>query len=222
MRILIIEDQHDLAQTLYDSLKEYFMVDLAYTGKDGRYQAQINTYDVIILDLTLPDISGKEVCLSLRKDGISTPILILTAVDKVQEKIALLDVGADDYLTKPFHFPELLARVRAILRRNPDGLLSQSLQIGDLSLNMVTRKVLRDKTEIKLRRKEFDLLEYLMRNVGKVLSRDMILEHVWGSDAKLFTNVVDVHVKYLRDRIDRPFSSKLIKTLSGAGYKIEL
>lgn len=221
MRILIIEDEKAMAMTVKDELRHTYAVDVCNSGKDGSYQARVNEYDAIILDLTLPDMTGIEVCRSIRQDDVTTPILVLTGRNETESKIHALDAGADDYLTKPFSFNELKARIRALLRRSPHGQLNNKLLLGDLILDTANRTVRRADQDITLRRKEFDLLEYLLRNKNRVVTRSMILEHVWDNNVDFFTNAIDVHIKYLRDRIDRPFDRKLIKTVHGLGYKIQ-
>ena len=221
MKILIIEDDKQTAKTIKDGMKDYYAVDLAYTGEDGEYQAQVNNYDAIILDLMLPDIDGISICKKIRESGIKTPILALTGRTKVRDKVSALDSGIDDYLTKPFSFAELLARVRTLMRRSPETFSSNLLSVGDLSLDVISKTVKRKRVKIFLRRKEFDLLEFLMRNQRRVMTRFMILEHVWDSSVDPVTNTIDVHIKTLRDRIDKPFAKKLIKTVHGFGYKIE-
>lgn len=220
MKILIIEDDKQTAETIRDEIKDYYAVDVAYTGADGGYQASINDYDLILLDLILPDIGGIKICKKVRQAGIKTPILILTGQTEIKDKVSALDAGADDYLTKPFNFTELLARIRALMRRNPDTIPSNLLTIGDLNLDTAKNIVKHKQEIIFLRRKEFGLLEYLMRNQGQVLTRSMILEHVWESDTNPITNSVDVHINSLRKKIDKPFGTSLIKTVHCLGYKI--
>lgn len=221
MRILIVEDHKDIAESIKEELRPTYAVDICTTGRDGSYQARTNEYDLIILDITLPDISGIDVCHQIRADGITTPILMLTGEAEVESKVIALDTGADDYLTKPFNFDELSARIRALMRRAQDAMTSNKITVDDLILDTAQRTVTRGHKIIKLRRKEFDLLEYMMRNAGKVLTRSMILEHVWDNNVDFFTNAIDVHVKYLRDQIDRPFKKKLIKTVHGLGYTLQ-
>lgn len=221
MRILIIEDDKETAQTLKEELGKYFVVELALSGEDGEYKSQINNYDLIILDYILPDINGLEVCIKIRANRIHTPILMLTGQQEMQKKVEALNSGADDYLTKPFSFDELLARIRAILRRGPKTLTSNNISVGDLILDLHRKIVKRKGVSIFLRRKELYILEYLMRNQGKVITREMILDHVWDSMSDSLTNTIDVHIKYLRDSVDKPFDKKLIKTIYGLGYKIE-
>jgi len=217
MKILVIEDDKQTAETIRDVMKDYYAVDVAGNGEDGEYKASINDYDAIVLDIVLPDLSGIEVCKKIRENGIKTPILMLTGRLETKDKVTSLDAGADDYLTKPFKFAELLARLRALMRRNPDTLPSNILQVDNLTLDTTTNKVKINSDEIELRRKEFGLLEYLMRNRGRVVTRSMVLEHVWDSDTDPATNTVDVHINSLRGKIGKP----LIKTVHGLGYKIE-
>lgn len=222
MRILLIEDDISLARTIEMSLKPLFAFDMAHTADSGMKMAHYNEYDCLLLDLTLPDLDGLEVCRKLREDGVKTPILMLTARGSIDDRVNGLDIGADDYLTKPFSLVELQARIRALLRRSPDNLTDNTLTVGNVSLDLNRREVYRDGTMVPLRRKEFDLLEYLLRNQGRVLTRSMILEHVWDNSIDPFTNAIDVHIKFLRDRIDRPFDSNLIHTVHGLGYKFEI
>jgi DNA-binding response OmpR family regulator len=221
MRLLIIEDSAEVVAALRRGLRTAYVIDIAATGADGLHQAEVGEYDLILLDLTLPDKDGREVCRELRAAGHNTPIMILTARSEVDEKVALLDLGADDYLTKPFSLEELKARIRVLLRRDSSTVASSDLMVGDLVLDVATRLASRQKQPLKLRRKEFDLLEYLMRNAGKTVTRQMILDHVWDMNDSLWTNAIDVHIKYLRDKIDRPFGSHMIRTVHGVGYKLE-
>jgi two-component system copper resistance phosphate regulon response regulator CusR len=220
MRLLVIEDNRDIVAGLQRGLKGRYVVDAALSGEEGLYLAEINHYDLIMLDLSLPDMDGLEVCRGLRDNKIMSPILVLTARMDVQDKIVTLDAGADDYMTKPFHLAELTARIRALMRRGLEP-LPNALVAGELEVDVARRSVRRSGREVTLRRKEFDVLEYLMRNQGRPVTREMILEHVWGGEDAIWTNAVDVHVKYLRDKVDRPFATKLIKTVHGVGYKIE-
>lgn len=221
MKLLLIEDDKETAATLKEELERDYIVEASFTGEDGEYEAEINDYDLIILDLGLPDKDGLEVCRRVRTNRIQVPILVLTGEDDLNTKVSLLDSGADDYLTKPFRLKELKARIRALLRRQHQTFVSNILPIDDLTLDLNKKNAKRGIKIITLRRKEFYLLEYLMRNAGAVLSRGMILDHVWDSESESFANIVDVHIKYLRDQIDRPFNKKLIKTVHGLGYKIE-
>lgn len=221
MRILVIEDNKRVAMALCEVLRETYVVDVEYSGKSALNNLNITSYDVILLDLGLPDMDGKEVCKQLRARKISAPVIILTGNDSTMSKVAMLDSGADDYLTKPFSIDELKARMRALMRRHSYRPAPGVLTIEDLTLDPAKRTVRRQDKDIILRRKEFDLLEYMMRNQGRTLTRSMIIDHVWESGNGLWTNAVDVHVKYLRDKIDRPFKRQLIKTIHGVGYKLE-
>ena len=221
MRILIIEDDHDMALTLADNLKKNYIVEISLTGEDGKYKASENDYDLIILDYMLPNISGVEVCKKLRENQINTPILILTGRSTVEDKTTGLNAGADDYLTKPFSFEELEARIKALLRRPQQTFTSNVLHLGDLVLDLDKKTVERNGQIIRLRRKEFELLECLVKNAGRVMSRGVIIDHIWDSAYESGGNTVDVHIKYLRDSIDRPFDKRMIKTVHGFGYKIE-
>ena len=222
MRILLIEDNSDVARSLRRSLTPDHDVRLSGLGQEALALLQSDEFDVIILDLDLPDISGLEVCRRLRRSGINTAVLILTGNMEPDQKVTLLDAGADDYLTKPFHLAELTARLRALERRSSQGVAAHKvLAVDDLVLDVTSRQVTRHNQEIPLRRKEFELLEYLMRNRGQAVARSRILDHVWGQDSDMWTNAIDVHIKYLRDKIDRPFGKKLIKTVHGVGYKID-
>lgn len=221
MKLLFIEDDKETEATLKEELEKDYVVEVSFSGEDGEYNAEINEYDLILLDLGLPNKDGLEVCRELRENGLQIPIIVLTGESNLETKVSLLDAGADDYLTKPFTFDELKARIRALLRRQHKTFASNTLSIEDLTLDLSKKIAKRGIKIISLRRKEFYLLEYLLRNAGKVVSRGMILDHVWDSNSETLTNVVDVHIKYLRDQIDRSFDKKLIKTVHGLGYKIE-
>lgn len=221
MRILIIEDDLELAQTLKAELRTSYAVDLAQTVEDGEYLAETIEYDLIILDLVLADGDGLSVCLNLRQFDVCAPILILTAKDSPEDKVKLLDCGADDYLTKPFNISELRARIRALLRRQNYHQKSIVLTLDDLKIDVIKRTVKRRNKTIRLRRKEFEILEYLLRNRGRVLTREMIVDHIWDDSYDSLSNSVDVHIKYLRDLVDRPFNKQLIKTVHGLGYMIK-
>lgn len=222
MRLLIIEDNVALAWRLQAFLEKQFEIQMARTGAEGQRLAESGRYDIILLDLGLPDINGGDVCTALRASGVVTPILILTAEDTIQSKVHLLEIGADDYLTKPFEVAELKARINALLRRRQMSTPGQVLQVSDLVINPEQRTVERAGTAIVLRRKEFDLLEYLARNHGKVVTQAMILNYVWGeADKDEWSNTVRVHIKYLRDKVDRPFPTPLIKTSRGVGYTLD-
>ena len=218
MRILIVEDEKKVAGFIKKGLEEEtYAVDVAYDGEEGFHLAAMNEYDMIILDLMLPKMDGLEVLTQLRDKKVSTPILLLTAKDAVEDKVAGLNKGADDYLTKPFAFSELLARIRSLLRRGQVETQTE-LKVGDLCLDMVSHKVSREGEEIELTGKEYSLLEYFMRNEGKVLTRTMIAEHVWDYNFDTFTNVIDVYVNHLRKKIDKKYPAKLLHTLRGVGY----
>ena len=221
MRVLLIEDDVTIARLLKEGLEdESYAVDVANDGSEGYRTAVADDYDVIILDIMLPGMNGYEVCRALRNDGNKTPILMLTARDTERDIVEGLDTGADDYLAKPFSFDVLLARIRALLRR-PNEKLEEILQIGDLKLDPSSKKVTRASQEISLTAKEYGVLEYLMRNKGKVLSKEQIISHVWDFDADVLPNNVELFIMFLRRKIDKPFKSKLIHTVSGFGYKLE-
>lgn len=218
MRILIVEDEKKVAGFIKKGLEEEtYAVDVASDGEEGQSLAELNHYDLIILDLMLPKINGLNVLSHLRSKNINTPIILLTAKDSVEDKVKGLNQGADDYLTKPFAFSELLARIRSLLRRGQSE-TKTVLQVGDLTLDLVSHKVKRGEEEIELTGKEYSLLEYFMRNAGKVLTRTMIAEHVWDYNFDTFTNVIDVYVNHLRKKIDKQYDQKLLHTLRGVGY----
>lgn len=221
MRVLLIEDDVTITRLLKEGLEdESYAVDVVNDGSEGYRTAAADDYDVIILDIMLPGMNGYEVCRSLRNDGNKTPILMLTARDAERDIVEGLDTGADDYLAKPFSFDVLLARIRALLRR-PNEKLEEILQVGDLKLDPSSKKVTRASREINLTAKEYGVLEYLMRNKGKVLSKEQIISHVWDFDADVLPNNVELFIMFLRRKIDKPFKSKLIHTVSGFGYKLE-
>lgn len=221
MRILLVEDDVTITRLLKEGLEdESYAVDVANDGSEGYRTAAADEYDVIILDIMLPGMNGYEVCRALRNDDNKTPILMLTARDAERDIVEGLDTGADDYLAKPFSFDVLLARIRALLRR-PNGKLEEILQVGDLKLDPSSKKVTRASQEISLTAKEYGVLEYLMRNKGKVLSKEQIISHVWDFDADVLPNNVELFIMFLRRKIDKPFKSKLIHTVSGFGYKLE-
>ncbi|TLS68684.1 response regulator [Mariprofundus erugo] len=218
MKILVVEDEERVAHFIQKGLKEEgHAVDVSYDGEDGEFLAEVNDYDLIILDLMLPKKNGIVVCRELRASGVSTPVLMLTARDSVEDKVRGLDAGADDYLAKPFAFEELLARVRALLRRKSES-KSPILKVGDLELDPISRRVSREGSSIRLTTKEYALLEYLMRNPGKVLSRTLIGEHVWDMNFDPESNVIDVYISHLRSKIDKGFEQQLLHTLRGQGY----
>ena len=218
MRILVIEDEKKVANFIKKGLEEeHYAVDTAYDGENGLYMAGVNEYDLIVLDLMIPKIDGLEVLRRIRDTKNSVPIMVLTAKDTVEDIVKGLDTGCDDYLTKPFEFIEFLARIRALLRREKKE-KEPLLKIADLTLSLVSHKVIRGGKEIELTSKEYALLEYFMRNPEKVLTRTMISEHVWDYHFDSITNVIDVYVNYLRKKIDKDFDVKLIHTIRGVGY----
>ncbi len=218
MRILIIEDEINIADALKRALAEqHYSVDVAGTGEAGMELAEVNDYDLLILDIMLPDINGWEVCKELRKNKFTTPILMLTALDTIENKIRGLDVGADDYLTKPFDLGELLARVRSLMRRQTDQ-KTTIIQVADLTMDTSERSVSRAGKDIKLSAKEFAMLEYFVMHKNKVLTREMISEHVWDMNFDPQSNVIDSFVRFLRQKIDKDFEKQLIHTMRGVGY----
>ncbi|MCX6809986.1 MAG: response regulator transcription factor [Candidatus Berkelbacteria bacterium] len=222
MRILVVEDDRKIANAIKKGLsQENFAVDAEYDGQEGLGSALTIDYDLVILDRMLPGVDGIEVCEKLRKNKYKGPILILTAKDKIKDRVVGLNAGADDYLIKPFAFEELLARVRALLRR-PQQAIQSVLKVSDLILDTINFEVKRAKKAINLSSKEFALLEYLMRNPGRILTKDNIIAHVWDYDADILPNTVEVYIGYLRNKIDKPFrkSPNLIETARGFGYKI--
>ncbi len=221
MRILVIEDEKHIADFIKQGLKEEgYSVDVAYDGEKGYFLAGTEEYDAIVLDLMIPKIDGITLCKKLRQDKINTPILMLTAKDSVHDKVAGLDSGAEDYLTKPFAFKEFLARIRVLLRKDKKAIPTK-LQVADLVMDILTHKVTRDTKEIILTTKEFSLLEYLMRNAGQVVTRTAISEHVWDINFDTTTNVIDVHITALRRKVDRTHKKELIHTIRGRGYTIK-
>lgn len=220
MRLLLIEDEEKVSRFIVKGLMaERFAVDVAAEGDRGLELAQTYSYDLIILDLMLPGLSGTEVLRLVRGQNERVPVLVLTARDAVTDKVQHFEIGADDYLTKPFAFAELLVRVKALLRR---GAISRAntLRVADLEIDRLTQQVRRGEKRIELTGKEYALLEYLMTNAGRVLSRTMIIEHVWDQSFDGATNIVDVYVRHLRNKIDEPFERKLIRTVRGVGYAI--
>ncbi len=223
MAILIIEDDARIVEFVRRGLEaEGYLADVAHNGTAGMAIATAPCYELIILDLMLPDISGMEICQQLRLQGITTPILMLTAMDTLEDKIEGLQIGADDYMTKPFAFGELIARIQALLRRS-DGYKESitELVVGDLTLNRETHEVKRGTSTIELTPKEYSLLEYFMTTPGKVMSRARILDNVWGHNTDPLTNVVEVYIRNLRRKIDDGHATPLIKTVRGFGYKLQ-
>jgi heavy metal response regulator len=222
MRILLVEDDSSVSGFIVRGLREErYAVDLATDGEMGLAMAETTPYDIIILDVMLPKLNGIDVCRRLRAQRQTTPILLLTARDAIADRVTGLDTGADDYLTKPFAFAELLARIRALLRRGSSQPILH-MKIADLELDPVSHRVWRAGQDIVLTNKEYSLLEYLMRNTGRVLTRTAITEHVWDIHYESVTNIVDVHIKTLRSKMDRDFSPQLIHTVRGVGYVLKI
>jgi two-component system, OmpR family, response regulator len=220
MRVLVVEDDPKMAGLLRRGLvEEGHAADVAGTGDDAIWMAEAVEYDAIVLDVMLPGLDGFEVCRQLRRDGVWSPVLMLTARDAVEDRVAGLDAGADDYLPKPFSFSELLARLRALVRRGAAE-RPTVVEVGDLRLDPATRRVWRGDTEIQLSAKEFALLEAFARRPDQVLSRDRLLEHAWDFAYEARSNVVDVYVRYLREKIDRPFGRTTLETVRGMGYRL--
>ena len=222
MNILLVEDEHKIANAIKQGFRqETYACEICYDGESGLAAAIGGEYDVIILDRMLPGLDGIEICKQIRAKGIHTPILMLTAKGQIRDRVTGLNAGADDYLTKPFAFAELLARVRALLRR-PGDTIGNVLQVEDLSLDTITYEVKRGTTPLKLSQTEYALLEYLMRNPARVLSKETIINHVWDFDADILPNTVEAYIGYLRNKVDRPFpkSEPLIQTIRGFGYKL--
>ena len=221
MRILVVDDDRRLCTIIKRGfLEEAYAVDLAYDGEEGEYLAEVNPYDLIVLDIMMPVKDGIEVCHDLRAKRINTPILMLTAKDAVEDRVRGLDAGADDYLVKPFAFSELLARVRALLRR--EGMSkSPELRVGDLTLDTLTRRVWRGQRPIELTTKEYVILEYFMRHPNAVVTRTMIEEHAWDYDFDSLSNLIDVYIRRLRRKIDDEGRDSLIQTVRGAGYRLK-
>jgi two-component system, OmpR family, response regulator len=220
MRALVVEDEVKMAALIRRGLvEEGYAADVARTGEEALWMARATPYDAIVLDVMLPGRNGLEVCRSLRESGVWSPILMLTARDGVEDKVSGLDSGADDYLSKPFSFAELLARLRALTRRGPSE-RPAVLEVGTLRLDPATRQAWRGEAEVDLSAKEFALLETFMRNAGDVLTRLDLLEHAWDYGYENRSNVVDVYVRYLRDKVDRPFGVDSIETVRGVGYRL--
>ncbi len=220
--ILIVEDDRAIVRILELEFKhEGYTYDIAFDGKDGLEKFQSAQYGIVLLDLMLPEISGLEVCRKIRKAS-SVPIIMLTARRDITDKVIGLDLGADDYITKPFEMEELLARIRAGIRRGKTRLNElKLLELADLSVNLLTREVIKQGDSIELTKTEYDLLEYLLANKGQVLTRDQIIEHIWGYDFVGDSNVLDVYIRYLRNKIDYPYDTKLIHTVRGVGYTLK-
>ncbi|MFH1388541.1 MAG: response regulator transcription factor [Patescibacteria group bacterium] len=223
MKILIVEDEHRIAGSIKKGLEqEKHLVDVAYDGEEGLDMASSGSFDVIILDLMLPKMDGLTVCKNLREEKIHTPVIILTAKGQIKDKVAGLNCGADDYLTKPFSFEELLARIKALSRRSSHEIKSTIVSHNDLTLDSESYKVMRSGKQIDLTSREFMLLEYLLKNQKRILTKDQIIDRVWNYDSDILPNTVEVYIKKLRDKIEVPFKGKLpiIKTVKGFGYKV--
>jgi DNA-binding response OmpR family regulator len=221
MRILVVDDDRRLCGIIKRGLlEESYAVDVAHDGDDGQDLAEVNSYDLIILDVMMPKKDGVEVCKELRLRKVNTPILMLTAKDAVEDRVRGLDAGADDYLIKPFAFSELLARIRALLRREGPS-RSPWLQVGDLVLNTLTREVRRGQRIIELTNKEYIILEYFMRHPNRVITRAMLEEHAWDSEFDSFSNLIDVYIRRLRRKIDKGAEESPIQTIRGAGYRLK-
>ena len=220
MRVLLVEDEDKVARFVTLGLKaERFAVDRAKDGRTGLQYATVNPYDLLIVDLMLPGLNGTQLITKVRSTNTSVPIIVLTARDAVDDKVKNFEAGADDYLTKPFAFAELLIRIKALLRRGPVE-RSNTITVGDLEIDRLTHQVKRNSMQVKLTSKEYSLLEYLAMNAGRVVSRTMIIEHVWDQSFEGFTNIVDVYIRQLRAKIDDPFKQKLIHTVRSAGYSL--
>jgi DNA-binding response OmpR family regulator len=222
MRFLLVEDDPRVARLVQRGLTEAgHDVEVAHDGAEGLAQAESGGYDLVVLDVMLPGLDGLEVCRRLRQRRVRTPILMLTARDAVGDRVRGLDAGADDYLVKPFALEELLARVRALSRRAAEGLDGDVLRVGDLALDLARHEACRGDQRIELTAKEFALLEYLMRNAGRVLTKTQITDQVWGYDSEATSNVVEIYIHYLREKVDRGFPRPLIRTVRGVGYTIK-
>jgi DNA-binding response OmpR family regulator len=221
MKALIVEDNKLISGVLEKNLRHDYYIDVVETGNEAITLASTNEYDIILLDLGLPDIDGSRVCTQIRKDNNTVPIIVSSGLSAIQTKVEMLNIGADDYLVKPYNLNELRARMQVALRHKANIAPNGILEIGRIRINPQTRTVTCTDRVIELRRKEYDILNYLAHNCGQVLSRQMIMDHVWSTDSNLWANVVDVHVKHIRDKIGRPYSSMLLKTIHGVGYKLE-
>ena len=222
MRILVVEDDEKIASFIIKGFKQNgFAVDYAVDGEEGLHMAIIETYDAAVIDIMLPKLDGLSIIEKLRKNKINTPVIILSAKRSVDDRVRGLQTGGDDYMTKPFAFSELLARVQALLRRASNIAEPTTITVGDISLDLLTRKVVRSEKSIELHTREFVLLEYFMRNAGRIISKSMIIDHLWGYNFEPQTNVVDVLVCRLRNKVDRDFEKAMIHTIRGAGYVLK-
>ncbi|MDB5179483.1 MAG: DNA-binding response regulator [Candidatus Saccharibacteria bacterium] len=221
MKLLLVEDNQRLAERISYYLRKSYVVDVVENGEDALERVKSIEYGVILLDLGLPGMSGLEVCKNMRLLKVNNPILVLTGNSDMTDRISLLDAGADDYVTKPFNTDELRARIAAVGRRQNRNHIRSMIEYRDLKMDVDQHKVSRLGVDIKLRRKEFDILEYLIINKGRIMTRDMIMDHVWSSHTNSWTSTVDVHIKHLRDKVDKPFEDAYIKTAYGLGYKVD-
>lgn len=221
MKVLVVEDNARLAERITYKLSRDFTIDVAKSGEEALEQCRHVHYSVIVLDLGLPHMSGVDVCKELRRSKCTAPILILSGLNAIQTRVELLDNGADDYLTKPFDINELRARIRALQRRRAERTLGQKIICGALEIDNDRKEVTHGGTPISLRRKEFAILHYLTQNQGRILTRQMIMDNVWGNNSSSWISTIDVHIKHLRDKIDRPFGTSYIKTAYGLGYKVD-
>jgi len=222
MKVLVIEDNPRLAVRIKEQLRKWYIVETALSGDEGLHNVASDSFDIVLLDLGLPNTTGLEVCKQIRLLSNDLPILIVTGIDSTESRVELLDSGADDYITKPFDISELRARINALARRRVRSESTDIITIGDLVINPSKRNVIRSGQNITLRRKEFDILEYLASHPGRVMSRQMIINHAWASTSTSWTGSVDVHIKQLRDKVDKPFAYPLIKTSYGVGYYINI
>ena len=222
MRVLVVEDEHKIAHAIKKGLEqEKYAVDVVYDGNDGYDFASGEPYDLIILDRMLPGMDGIELCRKLREEQVHTPVLMLTAKGQIEDRVEGLDTGADDYMSKPFAFNELLARIRALTRR-PKNYTGTILKVGNLTCNTKTYEVKRNTVPIRLSGKEFALLSYLMKHQNTIVTKEQIINHIWNYDANVLPNSVEVYIKHLRQKVDKPFGVPLIHTVRGFGYKIAL
>jgi two-component system OmpR family response regulator len=221
MKVLVVEDDAKTGAYIQRSLEEHgHVLDLASNGRDGLFLATSTTYDIVVVDRMLPELDGLSLVKAVRAAGVKTPVLFLTTMSGVSDRVAGLDAGADDYLVKPFAFAELLARIHALARRPPMAQVETVLKVADLEMDLVSRKVHRAGQDIELQPREFRLLEYLLRNAGRVVTRTMLLENVWDFHFDPKTNIVETHISRLRSKIDRHFAIELIETVRGSGYRI--
>lgn len=221
MKLLVVEDNNRLSERIFDRLHKQHSIDIVETGHEVLIKTKLVNYGVIILDLGLPDMPGLEVCKRLRAANIDTPILVLTGANEMAIRVELLNQGADDFMSKPFDANELRARINSLGRRRYRMPPQKIIEYGDLSIDVDQRIVQRAGNDIELRRKEFDILEYLVSNSGRILTRDMIMSHVWDDDKNTWHSTIDVHIKHLRDKVDKPYAKPIIKTAYGLGYRVD-